>query len=287
MRNNIKSIDWKEVQKQHNIGVYWNNLPKMFGISRGLLNHALKLGLLTKIFHKRIHTKETIELMSTLKIKFLKENPDRHPWKKSSKFRSAPCEKFKSFLISNNINFIGEYQPLDDKFYNIDISFPDKKIGIEINGNQHYNRDGSLKQYYKKRHDEIENAGWKLFEIHYSKVYNEEFLADFLTKLKDMSLENVDYNFYIKEKKIKTCMECDKQINMVSIRCQECNRNVPRKRKFEITREELEKLITEKPYTEIAKMFGVSDNAIRRRAKNLGILLENRLGYWAKINRKI
>lgn len=54
-------------------------------------------------------------------------------------------------------------------------------------------------------------------------------------------------------------------------------------RKFEVSKEELEKLINEKPYTEIAKMFGVSDKAITKRAKKLGIILPKRLGYWTKI----
>ena len=30
------------------------------------------------------------------------------------------------------------------------------RIGIEINGNQHYERNGKLKKYYQDRHDHIE-----------------------------------------------------------------------------------------------------------------------------------
>ncbi|MDY5668732.1 MAG: hypothetical protein SPK43_05840 [Candidatus Onthovivens sp.] len=57
------------------------------------------------------------------------------------------------------INFIEEYCPFIDSAISVDIAFPDIKIGIEINGNQHYNRDGSLKDYYQKRHDKLEEAG--------------------------------------------------------------------------------------------------------------------------------
>jgi hypothetical protein len=39
------------------------------------------------------------------------------------------------------------------------------------------------------------------------------------------------------------------------------------KNKFEISKEELEKLIKEKPFTQIGKMFGVTDNAIRKKCK--------------------
>ena len=53
-----------------------------------------------------------------------------------------------------------------DNASNIDIAFPDIKLGIEINGNQHYNSDGTLKDYYQERHNLIEEAGWKLLEVH-------------------------------------------------------------------------------------------------------------------------
>lgn len=55
-----------------------------------------------------------------------------------------------------------------------------------------------------------------------------------------------------------------------------------RKRKFEVAKEELEKLIDEKPLREIGKMYGVGANAIKKRCNVLGIFLENRLGYWSK-----
>lgn len=51
-------------------------------------------------------------------------------------------------------------------------------------------------------------------------------------------------------------------------------------RKFHISKEDLEALIKEKPYEEIGRMFGVSGNAIKKRAKRLGIELEYRRGKW-------
>ena len=46
---------------------------------------------------------------------------------------------------------------------------------------------------------------------------------------------------------------------------------VPRKRKFEVSKEELKTLLENNSFVSIAKMFGVSDNAIRKRCKILGI----------------
>lgn len=53
--------------------------------------------------------------------------------------------------------------------------------------------------------------------------------------------------------------------------------------RFKITKEELEKLIQEHPYTKIGEMLGVSGNAIKKRAKKYGLQLENKLGYWTKV----
>jgi len=111
---------------------------------------------------------------------FLKENPELHPWKNSNKLKSKPCENVKQFLISNNINFIEEFSPSKERHYSIDIAFPNLKIGIEINGNQHYNNDGTLTQYYQERHDFIENLGWKLIEVHYSRCFSEENIKSIL-----------------------------------------------------------------------------------------------------------
>lgn len=55
------------------------------------------------------------------------------------------------------------------------------------------------------------------------------------------------------------------------------NRNRPKKVfKLFITKEELEILIETKTYVEIGSILGVSDNAIKKRAKKLGIILKPR-----------
>lgn len=54
------------------------------------------------------------------------------------------------------------------------------------------------------------------------------------------------------------------------------------KQKFEINKEDLELLVWSKPTTEIASMLGVTDVAVAKRCKKLGILKPPR-GYWAKV----
>ncbi len=118
--------------------------------------------------------------LSEQRKKFLADNPDSHPWRQPDKKISVPCENVKKYLTDRGIDFIPEYQPLDDRFFSIDIAFPHIKVGIEINGMQHYNSDGTLKPYYQERHDLITSAGWKLIEVFYTECFSDEKISKFL-----------------------------------------------------------------------------------------------------------
>ena len=127
------------------------------------------------------HTEDTKKLISEKRKKYLQEHPDEHVWKRSSKFVSKPCEYLKQQFRDNNIDFVEEYTPFNDYSFSVDIAWPDKKIGIEVNGNQHYNSDGTLKEYYYNRHQIFEDRGWILYELHYSKCYKLD-VKDFFDK---------------------------------------------------------------------------------------------------------
>ena len=129
---------------------------------------------------------------------FLTNNPDKHPWKKSSKFKSVPCEHLKSKFKDANISFVEEHSPLinEGRFFSIDIAFPDEKIGIEVNGNQHYTNTGELNDSNKERQKVLEDAGWTIINIHYSKAYSFDVnnYKNFIGK---------DYSIYVKLPKEK------------------------------------------------------------------------------------
>lgn len=225
-----------------------------------------------KLFYSSLDNRKKT---SEKRKEYLKNNPDKHPWRSNNKFKSVPCEKLKQKLLDAEISFVAEFQPLlPDRFFAIDISFPDKKIGIEINGNQHYNSDGTLKPYYQERKDLLVGAGWTIYEYHYSFMYNEVFLIELIKKLKENhSLGEMDYSFYIKEKNADKICSCGKKIWKDSSSCRSCsNKKSGLKRlQFNISKQELEKLIKVHPFTTIGKMFSVSDNAIKKRAISFGI----------------
>ncbi len=138
----------------------------------------------SKSFKNKSHSEKTKKLLSQKRKKYLLENPDKHPWKKNSKFTSEPCEFLKDKLTNMGIKFEEEYQPIKTRFFSLDIAFPDQKIGLEINGHQHYNKDGTLRSYYQERHDLIRKEGWNLIEIPYNQVYNEEIMRKIIQMVK-------------------------------------------------------------------------------------------------------
>lgn len=90
--------------------------------------------------------------------------------------------------------------------------------------------------------------------------------------------------------KLLNCVVCNKKLNTknkhgMCLKCY-CDSNVcsnkinsreyKRHKKFEVYKEELENLIKEHPFTKIGEMFGVSDNAIKKRCISLGIDISNR-----------
>lgn len=75
-----------------------------------------------------------------------------------------------------------------------------------------------------------------------------------------------------KDVEINRCIECGKQIYRTSERCIKCNGKTFHK--TNIQEEQLRKLIIEDKlsYVKIGKMFGITDNAIKKRCIRLGII---------------
>lgn len=208
-----KQLISEEIKQQmiydyiHNNLIYDEIVDKYnvnFGIVRDILKGLSTSGqkIKRRNTHFKKHSDQTKKEMSEKKRKFLIDNPEKHNWKSNKKLISIPCEKLKEILKQNNISYIEEYQPLKDRFFCIDIAFPNIKLGLEVNGNQHYNKNGSLKEYYKLRKDLIEKDGWKLYDIHFSKIFDNNFINELIFELNNHSLQNVDLSFYIKDKKI-------------------------------------------------------------------------------------
>lgn len=219
----------------------------------------------------KIVTEETRRIISEKRKKWLAENPERHPWRQKDRHKSKPCESVKEYLKTLNMVFVEEYLPqINDRHFSIDIAFPDRMIALEINGNQHYNSDGSLLPYYQERHDLLESAGWKVYEVHYSCCFKFKKWEEFKQTVLDSEIKkDFDYfNYTPRSKrdkslksKIYTC-SCGQPSASPKGFCMECHRT--NLRKDWPAKETLRDLMSRLPFTKIALMFGVSDNTVKK-----------------------
>ncbi len=213
-----------------------NEWAEYFGCKRDTIGAwKKKYSVQTKKPPQHASSEETKKKISEKRKAWLAQNPDKHPWKNRDKFKSEPCEKAKEFLRSLGVSFVAEFSPqIDGRYFSIDIALPDKMIALEINGNQHYERNGQLKPYYQERHDLLTSHGWNVFEIHYSACFNLEKWSEFSKQIIETpSVNSFDYFNYQprkkKEKRWQNKCECGKMKSFKAIRCRSCRSKMPRK----------------------------------------------------------
>lgn len=105
-----------------------------------------------------------------------------------------------------------------------------------------------------------------------------------LTNVRDHAIIHAIENGTVYEN--RNCEYCNKNFTTTLCKGQRfCSDRCVRdsKKRFDVTSERLNELLWKYPTTHIAKMFGVSDKAIEKRAKKLGLTKPPR-GYWAKLN---
>lgn len=120
---------------------------------------------------------------------------NREKFIKYSSGQSNACEVFKKKLRQANIQFVEELTPYwNERGYRLDIAFPDDKIGIEINGTQHYNSDGSLNAATLEKQKFFEDRGWKIIQVYYKDAIKET-----PTVFSDLLKMNLSTTEYIKE----------------------------------------------------------------------------------------
>lgn len=124
------------------------------------------------------HSDKTRKKISDGRLKVIQNNPDTiyHHYG-PSKPELYLINRFKNL----GINLIDQYHDKRWKRgFKIDLYFPDKLIGIEVNGAFKYTKNG-LKKYYVNRSKLIlETSGIKIIDLYYTKVYtltDEELLS--------------------------------------------------------------------------------------------------------------
>ena len=156
-------------------------------------------------------TDEEKKNLSEKRKAYLKEHPDEHPWKRNTNFKSKPCEHLKT-VLKQKFNFEEEYTDTRwEHNYSIDIAFLDKKLAIEVNGNQHYTNEGKLNTYFQNRHDYLTKQGWRILEVHYSWCYKEDKIQEIVTAIENSTEIDLTEHELLFAYKRKTLEERNKE----------------------------------------------------------------------------
>lgn len=208
------------------------------------------------------HTEETKKKLKEIRLRFMKENPDKTAWRKNN--LSYPeklfLNKLESLSWDKKFSIIREYSFFP---YFIDFAFLNEKVAVEIDGSQHLQDERILKDNDK---DELlVNSGWKVVRISENEIKNnieEVFLR----------IENILFlSNNIKQHKIGVILNPKKKQKKErkenGLTEMEYIRALNQRR---VERPEYSKLLEDIKYlgfTKTGKKYGVSDNSIRKWVK--------------------
>ena len=117
------------------------------------------------VWQGKQHTEETRQKISLARKQYLLDHPDQVPYKLNhSSKESYPEKYFADLFETEGINLHREYYCLG---YYLDFCDSDKKIDIEIDGEQHY-LDQKIVAHDKVRSATLEAAGWRIFRIRWA-----------------------------------------------------------------------------------------------------------------------
>jgi len=297
-KNNLSIIEkynWKEIQKYYDDEHSYRDITREYGVPSRSISKAVKLGLLKtrtlseakKIscrLHPYKHSEATKHKLSKIQKKYMAEHPNIpafHGIGKNHK-ESYPEKYFDELFRKKHIK-LNRYGRI--YIYELDFYDARKKIDIEIDGEQHY-RFVKTMESDKRKDKYLKEHGWQIIRIrwaHYCRLdrnEKEEVVKQIKAKLKNRKLD-----LTIPEKLTNKhyCVDCGKEVWRSSKRCRACsNKVLPHPTKIIWpTREELERLVWEKPSTHIAKQLGVSDSAVKKHCRKLEIS-KPKPGYWTK-----
>jgi len=189
-----KRYDWSLIQKDHDNGMTWRQLQEKYGICSASIVNAKKRGVFIsrnksealKLVPGRPLTDEIKQKISSSRKKYLKENPDKVPYKLNhySKGQSYPESYFEKWLSDNGVSFISEQQV---SIYSIDFRIGD--IALEIDGEQHYVDERIVKSNFY-RDEYLKSIGIETIRVrwsHYQKlsdIEKKDYLNNLLFKIK-------------------------------------------------------------------------------------------------------
>lgn len=195
----MTNIDWNEIQKFYDEGYGWDAIAAKFHISTRRIAKARNNGLLilrdkssaqmkSQQINPRKHSDETKAKISKARLKYLRANPDKVPYKLNhyTKGASYPERYFHTLLQENGLIY-ERYKQVS--IYNLDFAFNDKMINLEIDGEQHYT-DKRIIVSNKRRDAYLSKRGWLIIRVRWSTfkkmidVDKQQYIHQLLLQLK-------------------------------------------------------------------------------------------------------
>lgn len=213
------------------------------------------------------HTEETKEILREKRLLFMKEHPERTSWRKGN-CPSYPEKCFMEFLkhYGYDKKYLIEREKSVFPFY-IDFAFTQIKVAIEIDGSQH------IKDEKRHSNDLIKNEvliknGWKVLRITENAVKKDwESVKNALDNIISSEKQFDSVGIFLSK---KTYKKVDRDENGLTEKM--INGFIKqRKVKNRPSKEELKTLIKEKSMVKIGKMYGVSDNSVRKWCKKYNL----------------
>lgn len=180
-----KTIDWAPVQEFYDAGNPWAKCQKKFGFSWDAYGSALKRGDIhsrtikegVELHHQKFGahklTQKTKDTLSKLRTDFLKEHPDQVPYKLNhySKGDSYPEKYFKELIKNESIPL--KFHKMVS-IYELDFYNDDKKVVVEVDGEQHY-CDKRIVASDIKRTNYLVGLGWRVYRVRWSKYQKKSY----------------------------------------------------------------------------------------------------------------
>jgi very-short-patch-repair endonuclease/DNA-binding Xre family transcriptional regulator len=205
------------------------------------------------------HSEESKKIMREKRLEFMRNNPDKTAWRLSN--ISYPEKLFIEYVESNGLDkkysIIREYSVFP---YFIDFAFVNQMVAIEIDGSQHLLPE--RKERDNKKDKLLNDLGWFVIRISEKEIKtNIEVVFNKIISIlnEKPKINNFKIGVVVHPKKYQKKERNEFGFTEKQIQTMKSQRKVERP-----TIDELKKLIKENGYRKTGKIFGVSDNAVRK-----------------------
>lgn len=221
-----------------------------------------------KLAHKKYpenykHTEESKKIMREKRLEFMKNNPEKTAWRLSNvSYPEKLCiEYIEKNSLDKKYSIVREFSVFP---YFIDFAFVNEMVAVEIDGSQHLLPE--RKERDDKKDKLLNDLGWLVIRVSEKEIKTniDEVFKQILLILKDKpKINNHRIGLVVKPKKYQKKERNEFGFTELEIQSIKSQRRVERP-----PIDELKKLIEKNGYRGTGKIFGISDNAIRKWLKS-------------------